>query len=148
MKTKRITVSGGLCLLLFCVLCTIYLSGIEARAYTEIRILDGDIPNYSVYESETLETVGFSEEDVSFLATAYRGESVYVSVKGEPEELYKIAVYNPSGKSSSSELVSKRAGKDGGVYWSWKVSDNISDGYIRVVVSGENQYAQMKIRIA
>lgn len=148
MRARRILTSGALCLALFSVLCSIYLSGIEAKGYTEVRALDEDIPDYSVSESETLYLVGFSEDDVSFSAVAYRGESVYVSIKGEPEKLYKIAVYNPSGKSSSAALVSKRAGKDGDVYWSWKVSDNVSGGYIRVIVWGENEYAQMKIKIS
>ena len=147
MKIRRILTSGAFCLALFSVLCVIYLSGIEAKGYTDVRAIDGDTVNHSVYESETLDFVGFSEDDVSFSATAFRGENVYVGIKGEPDKLYDITVYNPSGKSSSSLLVSKRAGDDGSVYWSWKVSENVSDGYIRVIVSGENEYAQMKIKI-
>lgn len=132
---------------MFCVISTVYLLGIEAKSYTEVRELNNGALANCIYESETLRTVGLSGDDVAFSAAAYRGESVYVSIKGKPEALYEIAVYNPSGKSSSSALVSKRAGKDGSVYWSWSVSDNISDGYIRVIVSGGNQYAQMKMEI-
>lgn len=147
MRVRRVLASGAFCLALFSVLCVIYLSGVEVKAYTEVRALDENIQNYSVYESETLDLVGFSKDDVTFSAVAFRGESVYVNVKGDADKLYSITVFNPSGKSSSAELVTKRAGKDGSVYWSWKISDNVSDGYIRVIVSGENEYAQMKIEI-
>ncbi len=147
MKIQRMLACGASCLMLFSVLCVIYLLGIEGKDYTEAKALDGEGQAYSFYESETLDLVGFSESDISFSDTAYRGESVYVSIKGDADKLYGIAVFNASGKSSFSALVSKRANADGDVYWSWKVSENASDGYIRVIVTGEGEYAQMKIKI-
>lgn len=133
--------------MLFSLLCLIYLSGLGVRGYTEVRALDEATRNLEIYESETLDLIGFSKDDVSFSTDAFRGESVYVNVKGEADGLYGITVFNPSGKSSSSALVSKRADKDGNVHWSWRVADNISDGYIRVIVAGENGYAHMRIRV-
>lgn len=146
MKAKKLVISGAICAVLFFSLSFVFMLGVEQRSYTDIRSVESDAPY--VYESETLCLVGFSEDDIAFSATAFRGENVYVNVKGETGKLYSITVFNPSGKSSASALVSKRAGEDGMVYWNWKVADNVSDGYIRVIVSGEDKYAQMKIKIA
>ena len=145
MKTKKLIISGVLCTVLFFSLSFVCMLGADKGVYTPMREVDGDA---LVYESESVELIGFSEDEVAFSSTAFRGESVYVNVKGEAGELYSITVFNPSGKSSAAGLVSKRAGEDGWVYWNWKVAESVSDGYIRVIVSGENRYAQMKIKIA
>lgn len=148
-KGKRLFLSLCLCLLIFSAVCGAYSVGLEGSACKSVREIDTENAEKELmfYESERLDTIGFSSEDVKFSGEARRGENVYVSVNGEAGAVYGIRVYTPSGKSVSSAFESKTADSKGNVSWTWKVSENISDGYVRVIVFGENGCAQMKMRI-
>ncbi len=145
MNIRKTLLTAAISVALFAVMCGTYIFGLPDKVFKEVKVT----PNgeCSFYESENVDLIGFSENDIAFSDTAFRGGSVYVNVKGEAGKAYSIKVFTPSGKSGSSVFESKRADENGNVHWTWKVSDNISDGYIRVIVFGENEYAQIKMKI-
>lgn len=152
MKMKRLVLTLSLCAVMFSAACAAYLLGLVGEAPAkEIRTVT-EAPygakELEFYESDRLFSIGFSETDIECPRTALRGEYVTVKLKGEAGAIYGIRTYTPSGKSYSSVFESKRADAYGEVSWTWKISKSIADGDVRVIIFGDDGYAQMKMRIA
>ncbi len=148
MKKKRILLTLFICTALFSIMCAVFYLGTDERPIKSVSALDGKECGIDFYESERLLTIGISEKNVEFPKNALRGEYVTVKLKGEPGTLYSIRVYTPSEKSNLSVFESKKADANGNVSWTWKISKNMSDGYVRAVVFGDDGCAQIKMKVA
>lgn len=75
-------------------------------------------------------------ELLSLTETVSGGDVASISVRGEPGELYAVAVHYSSGVSKAKGLEPAVADADGVVAWSWKIGAKTAPGTYEIVVTG------------
>lgn len=78
--------------------------------------------------------------NVCYSTEVIRGEKGFFSIKGNPEAIYRLDVFYPSGKSSAKGLGEITADKYGNAYWEWRVSSATAVGTHKIrLTCGENE---------
>lgn len=102
---------------------------LNACAPAEISTLRGlDVANAGAENGEI--------ELLSLTETVSGGDVASISVRGEPGELYAVAVHYSSGVSKAKGLEPAEADANGVVAWSWKIGAKTAPGTYEIVVTG------------
>ncbi|MDP4180546.1 MAG: thermonuclease family protein [Bacillota bacterium] len=78
-----------------------------------------------------------SIKQVAIADTVRRGQYASIKIQGKAGVTYNIIVTYKSGPSTAEGLVSKAAGNDGIVSWTWKVGSKTTPGMYPITISGD-----------
>lgn len=68
-----------------------------------------------------------------------RGDSGSITIQGDSGAVYRITALYMRGDTPMTTNVSKRAGPDGMLTWSWTVADDTKPGTYAIAISGQGR---------
>lgn len=102
----------------------------------------------TVPETQATESTGTGIEFISWPETTAAGETVTVTIKGQPDTSYSITVCYKSGASKASGLECQTSDSEGYASWTWRIGSRTSPGTFKIEVSGGGERETVKFTIA
>ena len=104
--------------------------------------------NSSHITQESEITIIGESVELSYIPNAVSpGENTFIKILGNPNTLYDINVYYPSGISTAKAFADKYSDENGFVSWEFKVSAKTTAEKLRVVIRSESSYISFYIHI-
>lgn len=94
--------------------------------------------------SSAIAPIGITLVDIT--SPIGRNETATITIKGEPNTRYSIAVFYSSSESSAAGLEEHVSDSNGFVKWSWKIGGRTKAGEHSIVISGGGQRFETRIR--